>query len=184
METQENLNPKATLADTAGTDASPRHATEYQQYIEWMALPIKEREPKTQKELAVQFGLSEWTLSQWKDRQGFWPAVEGVRKNWGKSKTPEVLSSLYRKALTGNAAEVKLWLQYMEGYSEKVKSEVTTNDITDEAFHLRFKAMIEDIQKNPNSGHKPSPENGYQILPNERTYDNSDLPVSYKKYNL
>ena len=158
MQTQTNLNSKDTLANVAEGGSSPRHDAEYKQFIEWLALPVKERELKTQKELAEQFGLSEWTLSQWKDRQGFWPAVEAVRKSWGKSKTPEVLNSLYNKALTGNAAEVKLWLQYIEGYSEKTKSEVTTKDISEEAaYRLRVSEIVHDIQR------RDGPENSPHI---------------------
>ena len=130
MDTSLNLNSKDTLAETSGADGLPRHSAEYKQFVEWLALPVKEREPKTQKELAEQLGLSEWTLSQWKLRDGFWPEVEAIRKGWGKGKTTEVLNGLYQKALSGNASEVKLWMQIMENFAEKNKTDLTTRAVS------------------------------------------------------
>lgn len=182
MNTQENLNSKATSLEVVVVDAVPRHATEYQQFIEWMALPVKEREPKTQKELAVQFGLSEWTLSQWKLRNGFWPEVEKIRRSWAKGKTSEILEGLYKKAKEGHAAEVKLWLQYVEDYSEKTKSEVTTKS----DFQLKLSSVIKDIRSGayPNSTLHPSPDNGEPIRISEDFCNDPDLPVSYIKLGL
>jgi hypothetical protein len=98
-----------------------RYPAEYEEFIIWMALPEFYRVPKTQRELAEKFGVGEDTLSEWKQREGFWEAVERKRKEWGKERTPNVILGLYRKAVRdGNAAEAKLWLQYFEGWAEKV----------------------------------------------------------------
>jgi len=102
-----------------------RHPAEYQEFIIWMALPEFYRVPKTQGELAQKFGVGEDTLSEWKQREGFWEAVEKKRREWGKERTPNVILGLYRKAVKdGNAAEAKLWLQYFEEWTEKSKTEL------------------------------------------------------------
>ena len=183
MDTLKNLNSNDTLAEVVGGEDAPRQATEYQQFIEWIALPAKEREPKTQKELAERFGLSEWTLSQWKLRDGFWPAVETIRKDWGKTRTPEVLHGLYTKALGGNAAEVKLWFEIVEGFIPKSKSDInaTTKDITDEAFTLKLGGLLDELQAGGDTTLKPDPNNNSAVP--SRT-DFLEMPISYRRYGL
>ncbi|MGA2418200.1 MAG: hypothetical protein ABSF55_03110 [Candidatus Staskawiczbacteria bacterium] len=97
-----------------------RHPAEFEKFVEWVSLPEMFREPKTQGELAVKFGLGEDTLSNWKKRAGFWDLVKEKRRHWGKERTPNVIAGLYRKAVQGgNAAEAKLWLQYFEDWTER-----------------------------------------------------------------
>lgn len=141
MDTPKNLNSNDTLADVAGRDTSPRHDSEYKEFIGWIALPIKERQPQTQKELAEQFGLSEWTLSTWKSRSGFWQEVEKLRKEWGKNKTPEVLDGLFERAKTGDPAAARLWLEVMENHSIRNKTDITTVNA-----NIDLAKMLDDIQ--------------------------------------
>ena len=95
---------------------------EYLMFVEWMGLPAPERVPKEQKELAVKMGVEEATLSDWKRVDGFWDNVRNERKKWAKDRTSNVLMGLYRKAIKdGNAAEVKLFLQYAGEFVEEVK---------------------------------------------------------------
>lgn len=97
-----------------------RHQMEYYDFIEWIATPSSIRNPKTQQELSKKFGVGQDTLSEWKSRQYFWEEVTKKRKNWGRERTPEVILAMYNRIIkTGNAAEVKLWLEYFESWSEK-----------------------------------------------------------------
>lgn len=90
-----------------------------QEFIHWIALPKKLRKPKTHKTLAKKIGVSQDTLTDWKKLNGFWQEVKCERDNYFREQTSEVLQGLYEKAKSGKASEVKLYLQYFEGFSEK-----------------------------------------------------------------
>jgi len=98
-----------------------RHNFEYQEFILWISLPKELREPNTQAELSKNFGVGPDTLSEWKKRADFWSAVTKQRKSWTKEKTSDVIYSLYKRIIEmGSAAEVKLWFQLMEDWSERL----------------------------------------------------------------
>jgi len=97
-----------------------KHQMEYLDFIAWIAMPTVIRSPKTQRELSKKFGVGQDTLSEWKKRPGFWIRVKEKRRQWGQERTPDVVMALYNRIMkTGNAQEVKLWLQYFEDWSEK-----------------------------------------------------------------
>jgi hypothetical protein len=105
-----------------------RHNFEYHEFILWISLPKELREPKTQVELSKKFRVGEDTLSSWKKQRGFWEEVSKKRKDWSKEKTSDVIYALYKRILeTGNSAEVKLWFQLMEDWSERLMT-VTEKD--------------------------------------------------------
>lgn len=118
------LNSQINL-NNSSLDAGLRHGEEYLEFITWTALPTSERHPRTQKELAAKFNLSEWTLSQWKLRDGFWIEVGKLRKEWGKDKTPEVLAGLLEKAKAGDASAARLWLEFVENHTTRNKADIS-----------------------------------------------------------
>jgi hypothetical protein len=94
----------------------------YQDFIEWSALPDTEKEPRTHQEFAIKNGISNGTLTDWKNREGFWDEVKEKRKVWAKGRTSNVILGLYRRALkAGTASEVKLWLQVFDDFVEHTK---------------------------------------------------------------
>lgn len=97
---------------------------EYAKFVIWSATPDALREPKTQQELAKELHVSYQQLSEWKKTEEFWPDVEAQIKQWMQDRTQNVLGKLYSQILKeGKAQEVKLWLQYGVGFSEKVQVE-------------------------------------------------------------
>lgn len=122
MDTQANLNNSPT---TIGI----RHRDEFLEFVDWTALPTSQRHPKTQKGLATKFGVSEWTLSQWKLREDFWLEVNKTRKEWGRGKTPEVLAGLLEKAKSGDAPAARLWLEYVENHTTRNKADVSVGPV-------------------------------------------------------
>ena len=159
MDTLKNLNSNGTLTEVAEGDTSPRHETEFKEFIGWIALPIKERQPETQKELAEQFGLSEWTLSQWKKRDGFWMEVNDVRKEWGKGKTPEVMNGLYERAKTGDPAAARLWLEVVENHTTRSKTDINSVN----KYTIGLKEYLDEIQGGANISIGPKPENAFPV---------------------
>ncbi|MDD4661855.1 MAG: hypothetical protein PHG24_01060 [Candidatus Pacebacteria bacterium] len=102
-----------------------RHNFEYHKFILWIALPKELRKPNTQVELSKHFGVGQDTLSEWKKRTGFWEEVAKQRKEWSKEKTSDIIYALYKRIIeTGNAAEVKLWFQLIEDWSERLTASI------------------------------------------------------------
>jgi len=102
---------------------------EFLKFVEFIALPAFLRKEVfgyvTETEFTQAFNLSRDTVVEWKKKDVFWGRVEKQSKDWGKSKMSEVLASMYKKILSeGSAKEVKLWLQYFGGWSEKRELEV------------------------------------------------------------
>lgn len=101
---------------------------EYLEFVRWCATPdaLKEEAgfPRLQKDLAKKLGVDDSTLSDWRKTDGFWEDVEDQIKRWMKDRTQNVLGRLYTQVIKeGKAQEVKLWLQYGMGFSEKIQVE-------------------------------------------------------------
>ena len=136
---------KTTPNDSKNKDLNGlKHQMEYLNFVTWVATPNALRDPKTQQELSKEFGVGQDTLSEWKARPGFWKSVIEKRKHWGQERTPNVIMAIYDKIIkTGNAPEVKLWLQYIENWSESV---ISTTPLKRKYQHLT-NAELMDHQK-------------------------------------
>lgn len=126
---------------------------EYLQFVEWCSLPSALRKPKDQKKLAKELGVDETTLSNWKKRDDFWDLVRVNIKGWAKGKTPEVIQSIFIGATmngeAGQAANAKLWLQWVDEWAEK--SDVSIYDAEREK---KAKSLLEVYDKFDNEKHK------------------------------
>ena len=101
-----------------------RHNFEYHKFILWIALPKELRKPNTQVELSKHFGVGQDTLSEWKKNR-ILEEVARQRKEWSKEKTSDIIYALYKRIIeTGNAAEVKLWFQLIENWSERFRTSI------------------------------------------------------------
>ncbi len=143
-ETKKNRSDKK--EDKKDVENPPILEKEYEAFIKWWALPsllrraTKERLDKygftpddipdefqnirTQTDFAKRFSVSVDTLTDWKKREDFWDRVKKETKEWVRGRTPNVILGLYQTAVReGNAAEVKFWMQYVEGWVEKTKTE-------------------------------------------------------------
>lgn len=96
---------------------------QYLEFIAWTALPPGLRKPSSQRKLAKRLGVHETTLSDWKRRDDFWDLVRSFIKDWARTKTPEVVQAVFEGATmvgeSGQAANAKLWLQYIEDWAER-----------------------------------------------------------------
>jgi hypothetical protein len=98
--------------------------TEFIQYIDWLSIPSFKRFPTTQKELAVQLGVSEDTLSEWKNREGFWDEVRSRVKSVWRENLPDAINALYLGLLEKrNASEFTAYMQYVDEWSPKTRVE-------------------------------------------------------------
>lgn len=82
---------------------------------------------RSQSEFAEKFGIAEPTLSHWKremqdgnDFCDFRVHMQGLTKN--------VIGALYRHAISdGDAPRVKLWLQVVEGWNERIAQNISVS---------------------------------------------------------
>ena len=100
------------------------------QYARFLALPYnlrgKEFGVNTKEGFAKKVGVSVKTLWKWEKKSEFKEMVNECLKEWSKEKTPNVIMRLYKSILEkGNASEIKLWLQFIEGWSEKIEQELS-----------------------------------------------------------
>ncbi|KKM67561.1 hypothetical protein LCGC14_1469920 [marine sediment metagenome] len=97
-----------------------RKPYEYAMFIKWIAMPLVLRSPRFQKNISEEYKIDEDTLTNWKKRKGYKDDVTEEMKKHFNEKTPNVIQALYQQALKdGKASEVKLWLQYLEGWVPK-----------------------------------------------------------------
>lgn len=145
--------PKSSRAETVVQKdmANMQKPSEYMQFIDWTALPDTDRQPKTQKELAVILNVEEATLSDWKLKEGFWDLVrERVKSQWkghlGKAVQALYLGLIQRK----QAGEFQAFMQYVDDWSPKSKVEgdglYDTSKIEVEIYQRRS----EDLEDEPN----------------------------------
>lgn len=90
-----------------------------QAFIYWIMLPKKLREPKTHGAFAKKIGVSQDTLTDWKRLPKFWREVQQEQQGHFRERAAEVLHGLTERAIGGNPSAIKLYLQYVLGWSEK-----------------------------------------------------------------
>lgn len=111
---------------------SPYKKAEYLEFIKFTATPRMFRDAEfgyvTDKAFAEKFKLNETTLVEWKKDRQFQEAVKDQLKIWAKNRTPDVIACLYKEIIkNGRAAEVKLWMQLFEGFTEKTESALSVH---------------------------------------------------------
>ena len=105
------------------------------QFIIWRSLYKQFRNPHTQNEFAKQHGIGINTLTRWTFLEGFWKEVDCIRGIHWRKYTNGVLWHLKKRATsTGDSRDIKLWLQYIEGFMEKpgVVHKETDDELTSE----------------------------------------------------
>ena len=96
-------------------------------FAEWLAMPKKMREPKTQKELAAELDVGSVTLSRWKNDVDFQELVHQRTLSHLMAELPEVMHVIIDKAKEGDFRFAKMVLELTGRYSERitVRQEVT-----------------------------------------------------------
>jgi len=102
----------------------------------WIALPVKTRNPATQKELAALIGVSEERLCQIKREEEFKAQVMEYRKTFFRQFTSDVIQSLVNVAKTGNERAAKLFLQYVEDFQESSRQTIEKTEVRRFVFEL------------------------------------------------
>ena len=91
-----------------------------QVFAEWLAVPKKMREPRTQKELATVLNVQPETLSKWKKDQGLQELVFEMARTRLEVELPDIMQVIVDKAKEGQIQFVKLVLELTNKHSEKI----------------------------------------------------------------
>ena len=104
----------------------------YDEFIYFMAIPsvlrkeILELESDTQQAFAKKHGINKDTITQWKNKAGFWDDVQRIRKDFFRARTSDVILALETKNLNPEKAsgqDVRVLLTYTGEYSDRVENE-------------------------------------------------------------
>lgn len=99
----------------------------FEEFCRWASLPTPLKDVKTMKAFSEKWGIKADTAAKWKHLPEFWKKVGEYRMEWAKDKTSDVVQGLFKRAsVRGEAAEVKLWMELIEDWSEKAPA-VTPN---------------------------------------------------------
>lgn len=85
----------------------------------WLALPKRERKPKTARLLSDELGVDEATLYRWRKIDGFNDEVRKLIKENLHDDLPDVYAALRREAKAGSFQHIKLALELVGEYIEK-----------------------------------------------------------------
>lgn len=121
----ELIDPKGLVSDLK----KMKNPAEYVKLILYIALPsvhrLKITGASTQQELAKEFGVDMSTLSEWKNRPGFWEDVRNVTNQWFIEDAGDIIFAQKVQALKGDTPAAKLVLDTI-GYTKKDEKE---NDV-------------------------------------------------------
>lgn len=109
----------------------PRH----QRLVDWLTTPKQEREPKTAKALAVELGVSERTIRDWKERpevRELWE-VQAKQVVGSPERAQDVLEAMYQRAMDSTDPKqvqaAKLYLEAIDAVKPPTVNVQTRSDL-------------------------------------------------------
>ena len=114
-----------------------------QLFVQWLAFPKAFREPKTQKELALQLNVQPETLSRWKADPALQDQVYQVTRAYLSAELPDILHVVLKQALGGDIKFIQLVLELTGKHTDSitVKSDVPQVGIE------KYSSIIKQVSK-------------------------------------
>lgn len=92
-------------------------------FLDFLAIPRSLRK-NDQKDFAREIQVTPQTLSEWKKLPGFTDELtRRIREN-AKNDAADVIQALGKRAKSGDPTAIKLWMQYVMGWTEKTVHQV------------------------------------------------------------
>lgn len=92
---------------------------------QWLALPKRERKPKTIDDFARELGADPATLHRWKKLDGFADEVRKLIRDYLEDELSEIYGALKREAKGGSYQHIKLALELVGDYVERKEVDVS-----------------------------------------------------------
>lgn len=118
-----------------------------ERYLTWLLTPEGDRDPGTQKELAVELEVSVSTLKRWREYEHFeaeynrrWRQLRG-----GPENVKKVVDALFAKAVGGDNTAMKLYLEWARELKKDDTPDDTPRDLrdlTDEELRARLERTL------------------------------------------
>lgn len=86
---------------------------------QWLALPKRERKPKTTEQLAAALGVDRTTLFRWRRIPGFMDEVKSLIRDHLDIDLSDVYTALRREAKRGSFQHIRLILELVGDYVER-----------------------------------------------------------------
>ena len=118
-------------------------------FAEWLAIPKKQRQPKTQKELAALLGVCPDTLTRWKSDPEVRALVDHHLRDRLEKELPDVFQVIIDKAKDGSYQYVKLILELTEKYNSKVTINTGASGAGIESHADLIKSVEDWLEANP-----------------------------------
>lgn len=115
-------------------------SVEQQTLQRWLALPKKDRKPKTIELLAFELNVDPATLWRWRRSEGFMDEVKKLIREQLDDDLAEIYSALRRESKKGSFQHIKLSLELSGDYVER--SELKVDDQLDDAARAARVAAI------------------------------------------
>lgn len=119
----------------------------YIAFTQWFAIPKDLRNLKTQKEFAKAYGVSEDTLSKWRQRPNFWKTTETSVKSHFQELISDGLQAMYNKSIIrkGDPRAMTVFLQYVANFNPKTivelppapENQIPTGDVNELTSELK-----------------------------------------------
>ena len=140
-------------------------------FCRWYVLPGNDREPSGLMDFCQALGISHQTPYNWLEDGAIQSMIEQYRREYMRRDTTEVLTHLKARIRQyGRAQDVKLWLEYIEGWIP------TEQQIQDQQINVIFKGINRPTagqepaiegQTQGNAGQTPDPSPASQTLASE-----------------
>lgn len=98
------------------------------EFMRFLALPKKARQPKTQREFAKLNGVDEATLSDWKRIDGFMAEVKRIAVSLVDDDVPDIIAKMISQAKSGSFVHQQAVLDMADVYTPRTRQELTGRD--------------------------------------------------------
>lgn len=126
-------------------------------FIDWCAISIDDKKPKTQREFAELIGVNADTLSDWKKRRGFFDEVDERRDQWFRKYVTDMDYAMVKAGLGGNPKAAELFykrygylveksvIEHVGDYDEKMDA-VTRTALT----NIGLAGVLKELERDKN----------------------------------
>lgn len=114
-------------------ESRPDFAAIKKAFIEWLATPEPLRSPDTQRRFAAKHGVHETTVSLWAGDPEVQTAKDKLVMRYADCRYAEIMKALCDGAAAGEPSLIKMYLQFIKGWSEKVEHKMQVED-----FRVKF----------------------------------------------
>lgn len=141
--TKQSEGKGLTAQDDIRLPVEIRKPKEFIEFCKWSAQPKSVREPSTQEEWAVANNIDRTTLPIWKQTAEFDFNRRKMIREWLGDDFPEVMNTVKKNAIRGNAKHIEIMLRWLGELSNDVLVDNSTKVVNQYVFEIPQGSTIE-----------------------------------------